>query len=305
MKHQETIGDIVAQETIEEHYNRKHIDAKIKKEIEDSTDLMARIDYGVELVKQYMAGAYYESKMQRIKQLKGLDLKDLVMDMFIGVAYSLRPELFTSVTAQMAARLKFSDKTEAITTVAEILGVLCQTDAFDIFKEKKMSSLMLVSRIQLSDKLLKFIEHSQYLPPMVCSPLELKHNYSSGYLTHNDSLILGQGNHHDGDLCLDVLNTMNSVALRLDTEFLSKVEEEPTFELDTQEKVEQWDRFKRQSYHFYTLIATEGNRFWLTHKVDKRGRIYACGYHINTQGASFKKAMIEFAEPELVEGVPT
>jgi DNA-directed RNA polymerase len=44
--------------------------------------------------------------------------------------------------------------------------------------------------------------------------------------------------------------------------------------------------------------------FHLTHKVDKRGRIYSQGYHVNTQGAAFKKAMIELAKEELIEGVP-
>jgi hypothetical protein len=139
---------------------------------------------------------------------------------------------------------------------------------------------------------------------MVCSPLPLTHNYSSGYLTHNDSLILGSDNHHDGDICLDVLNTMNNVALKLDTDFLSTVEEMPTFEMDTQDKIDQWRAFKKNSYCFYTLMATQGNRFYLTHKVDKRGRIYASGYHINTQGTAFKKAMLELAKEELVEGVP-
>jgi hypothetical protein len=205
----------------------------------------------------------------------------------------------------MAARLNFSDRTEAINTVGELLAVLCNTDAFDICKETRQSSLMLVSRIPLPDNLIEFIEHSQYLPPMVCEPLPLTHNHSSGYLTHNDSLILGSGNHHDGDICLDVLNTINKVAMKLDLDFLSKVEEEPTFELDTQDKLDQWMRFKKQSYTFYSLMAQQGNRLYFNNKVDKRGRVYACGYHINPQGAAFKKAQLELATEELVEGVPT
>jgi hypothetical protein len=163
---------------------------------------------------------------------------------------------------------------------------------------------MLVSRIPLSSALIKFVENSSYLPPMVCEPLELTTNYCSGYLSHKDSLILGKSNHHDGDICLDVLNTINKVELQLDTKFLSTVEETPTFELDTPEKIAQWDRFKRQSYKFYSLMVSQGNRFYLTHKYDKRGRIYAGGYHINSQGTAFKKASIELAREELVEGMP-
>jgi DNA-directed RNA polymerase len=94
------------------------------------------------------------------------------------------------------------------------------------------------------------------------------------------------------------------VKLRLDTQFLSQVEEEPTFDLDTREKMDAWSTFKKQSYKFYSLIAEQDNKFWLTHKVDKRGRIYASGYHITTQGSAFKKASIELAHEEVVTGVP-
>lgn len=312
----ETLREIVLQEMNEERYNRKHIDTKIRKAITDNHEMVAKLEQGVELVREYMGTTYtyetksgeskvFESKMRRIAQLQNVDIEAMVMDMFVGVAYSLRPELFVSVTAQMSARLGFSDRTEAITTVAELLAVLCRTDAFDIMKEGKMASLMIVSRIPLPESLLHFIENSQVLPPMVCEPLKLTHNHSSGYLTHNDSLILGSGNHHDGDLCLDVLNTMNKVAFKLDLDLLCKLEEEPTFELDTQDKADQWARFKQQSYAFYSLMAQQGNRFYFTNKVDKRGRIYSQGYHLNPQGAAFKKAQLELANEELVEGVPT
>ena len=302
---QETMRHIVMQEANETRFNRKHMDVKIRTEIEASALMMAKVSQGVDLVTAYINGEYYESKMKRVAQLNGMDIQAVVMDIFVGIAYSLKPDLFTSVSAQMASRLKFNDQTAAITTVAELMAVLCQTDAFDITKEMKMSSLMVVSCIPLSDELIKFIENSQYLPPMVCEPLPLTHNYSSGYLTHNDSLILGSGNHHDGDICLDTLNTMNQVALKLDTDFLCKVEEEPTFELDSQDKIDQWKRFKKQSTEFYVLMTEQGNQFYLCHKVDKRGRIYCSGYHISSQGAAFKKAMLEFATEEIVEGVPT
>lgn len=322
----ETMKQIVLQEMNEENYNRKHIDVKIRKAIEANPGMKPKLEQGVELVKAYLAGTYYASKARRVAQLQSLDLEALVMDMFVGVAYSQRPELFTSVSAQMAARLNFSDRTEAIATVGELLAVLCQTDAFDIIKANRQASLMLVSRIPLPANLIAFIENSEYLPPMVCEPLPLVHNHSSGYLTHNDSLMLGSGNHHDGDLCLDALNIVNKVRFKFDLDFLCKVEEEPSditvdkikeaagkkgkYISDGQAKervrlaLEGWDTFKSQSYVFYSLMAQQGNRFYLTNKTDKRGRTYSCGYHINPQGAAFKKAQLELASEELVEGVP-
>lgn len=300
----DTLIQIERQKSIERQYNRKHIDGYIKEAITSNPVMQEKITMGVSLIQEYLAKEYYPSKNNRIKQLENIDLPSLVLELFIGIAYCQREELFTSVTAQMASRLKFSDKTSAITTVAELIAVLCRTDAFDIGKANRMASLTVISRIPLEPELLVFIENSQYLPPMVCTPLELESNYSSGYLTHNDSLILGSGNSHSGDICLDVLNLVNKVALRLDTDFLSSIEEEPTFELDTQDKTNQWNVFKKQSYDFYLLIAQYGNTFYLTHKVDKRGRIYSQGYQISTQGTPFKKASIELAHEELVTGVP-
>jgi hypothetical protein len=302
--HDDTLQQIVMQEMVEERYNRKHIDRRIEAAILDTPEMVAKLEQGKTLVMQYLEGKYYDSKVRRIQQLTNMDMAALVLEIFIGIAYCQRPELFTSVSAQMAARLKFSDRTDAIMTVAELMAVLCQTDAFDITKASAQASLMVQSRIPLPESLIEFIDNSQYLPPMVCRPKEVTSNYTSGYLTHNDSLILGTGNHHDGDLCLDVINTMNGVALQLDLAFLSQVEEEPTFELDTQDKIDQWKAFKLQSYRFYSLMQQCGNQFWFTHKVDKRGRIYSQGYNINPQGTAFKKAMLELAAEELVEGVP-
>lgn len=300
----DTIKQVILQEENEKRYNRKHIDGYIREAIADSKDMQAKILQGVALLIGFINAKYYASKMLRLNPLKDMDLTELITDIFVGIAYYQREELFTSVSASMASRLKFSDKPEAIKTMAEILAVLCGTDAFDINKANKMASLVLVSRIPLSDQLIQFINDSAYLPPMVCEPLELVNNYSSGYLSHKDSLILGNGNHHDGDICIDVLNTINKVALKLDTQFLSKVEEEPTFELDTPEKILQWGNFKRQSYSFYKLMVDQGNEFYLTNRVDKRGRIYCSGYHISTQSTAFKKASIELSKEELIEGMP-
>ena len=293
--------DIVRQELIETRYSRKHIDEKIREEIKNNPDMLERVEAGVELLQEYMQGQYYASKMKRIEQLSALNLEELVMEIFVGIAYFQREELFTSVTAQLASRLNFSDKVDAIKTVAEMVAVLGQMDVFDITKADRQASMMLVSYIPLSKRLIDYINYSQYLPPMVCEPLELTHNYSSGYLTHNDSLVLGRGNHHDGDLCLDVLNIMNRVPLKMDTDFLSQFEEEPTFDLDTQDKIDDWNIFKKQSYEFYSLLASQGNKFYFNHKVDKRGRVYCQGYHLSTMGTSFKKASLEFFDEELVE----
>lgn len=299
----ETNQQITNQQWIEEHYNRRLINQKIKDYLGDPS-AQTKIDEGVALVNDYINTEYsYQSKNNRVAQLKLLDVRELVSTIIEGIAFVIRPELLTSVAAQMASRLGFSDKVNAIQTSSELLAVLCNTDLFDIYKESNFGSLKVVSRMVLPESIMKDIDNSEYLPPMVCEPLVLTNNRSSGYLSERGvSLILGgSANHHTGDICLDVLNKVNSVELSLNVEFLSYLEEEPTYALDTQEKADQWMNFKKTSYEMYKLMVKQGNKFHLTHRVDKRGRIYAQGYHITTQGTSFKKAMIDLAKQETVE----
>lgn len=299
-----TIKQIILQEMNEKRFNRRFIDGYIREFFDEHTEMQEKIVEGTQLVQQYLDKTYYESKNVRIAQLRLLDVTELVTDILVGVAYVIREELFTSVAAKLASKLGFTDKSDAVKTTAELLAVLCLTDVFDINKFDKMASLKLKSNIPLSPNILEYINNSHYMPPMVCKPLELENNYSSGYLSHKDSLILGNGNHHDGDICLDVLNIMNSTCLSLDTRYLCSVEEDATFTLDTPEKNKQWTDFKTQSYGVYELLAKQGNEFYLCHKVDKRGRVYSQGYHVNTQGTAFKKSMCELAQTELIEGMP-
>lgn len=298
----DTIKDIVAQEQIELHFGRKHVYQKIREYVVNQEDLQQKIKEGIYLVEGYMSKEYYLSKNARIEHLKTMNIPHIVHTLVEMVCTILRPELFTSVSAQLAARLGFDDKADSLKTAGELLAVICNTNLYDIYKPNKYASLEFVPRIILPQYLIDSINNMEYLPPMVCEPVEITGNYQNGYLTFKDSMVLGKGNHHDGDLCLDVINTMNKVSLKLDTAFLSTVEEEPTFALDTQEKIDQWANFKAQSYRMYMLMERHGNKFHLTHKVDKRGRIYAQGYHISTQGTAFKKAAIELSKEEYITG---
>lgn len=286
----------------EHAYSRKHIDGYILQELEQPVVQQA-IAHGVQLVQDWMSQSYYASKQARLAQLVDLDLIELVTKIFQGIAYVQREDLFTSVSAQLASRLQFSDKPEAIATMAELLAVLCETDMFDIIKASRQASLTIISRIPIREEVLRYIENSTFQLPMVCPPEYVDHNRKSGYLTYNESLVLGSGNHHEGDLCLDVINLQNQVALTLDVEFLKQHELQPSFDIQTPAQRQQWEDFKYTSQHIWLHLFNQGNRFYLTNKVDKRGRLYSIGYHVNTQGNQFQKAMIELADGEVVEGV--
>ena len=301
----ETLLNVENQYANEERFSRKYIENKVKLYLKKDPDVNVKVHQGLSLLEAWLNQSYYAYKDTRLEQVRKLDLEELIWSIYTFVACLLKPDLYTSVVAQLASHVGFSEKKEGIQTMSEIIAILAETDVYDLFRDPtkgKYSSVYIRSNVNLTNALKLDLERSCYIPPMVVKPEVLTHNRSSGYLTvKGDSLILGKGNnHHDGDICLDVLNIMNSVELNLDVDFLSTVEELPNHELDTEEKREQWEDFKKQSYYFYSLLVNQGNHIYLTHKVDKRGRIYAQGYHITTQGTSFKKASLELAKKEIV-----
>lgn len=292
------------QESNEYRYCRHHLRKHLEEELWEHPSNEAKVRHGVLLLEHWLSQDYYESKNIRLAQLKNLDLDRLVRDIFISIAQIPNRETFVSATAQIARHLDFDDRTSAITTIAEITAVLCETDAFDIIKESARASLQIENRLQLSNHAVAAINRAMFPLPMVCPPRLLRTNFESGYLSFNNSVLLGRANSYSEDVCLDVINTQNQIELRLDTEFLSTVEELPSHQLDTVEKEQNWAQFKQESYGVYHLIAQQGNAFYLTNKWDTRGRMYCVGYHVTTQGTPFKKAMIELAHTEIVEGVP-
>ena len=319
----------------ERQFNKRHIDKYVQADLFESDDggyMSLKVTQGIELITNLINGDYFPSKNARLSQLKGVDLEHLVKQIYTGICYIGDQELpLVTVIGQLGSRLGFDDRREAYQTMGEILAVLCETDVFDIFKYHPQGKLMVRNNIGINPKIQEFIDRSCYLPPLVCEPKELTNNMSTAYYTHEaDSLILGGSiNHHDGDICLDVLNDSNKVPLSLDVEFLCTFEEEPTFDLNTikdetiekyeakgrklkahdiaamvKQQKQQWLHYKKQSYYFYSLMVNQGNKFYLGHKVDKRGRIYAQGYHINYMGTSFKKCMVNLSEKKVITGIP-
>ena len=290
------------QRSNELEFARTHVLRYMKTWIEETPEVLERVEHGVILLKTWLGKNHFESKQKRLNQIRDMDLKQLVLDITAGIAFVTKKETFVTVTGQMASHLNFSDRRDSIATIGEMLGVLCNTGIFVIWKQTLESQMMLQSQMSLPAKLLNAIERSQYPTPMVCPPEIVKSNFESGHLTFNDPRILGKHAAHTDDICLDIINTQSQIALKLNTEFLSIVEEEPNPDkpLDTLEKQRNWSQLKASSYETYLLMAKQGNEFYFNPAYDKRGRVYTQGYQINFQGSSFKRASLQLAKEEHV-----
>ena len=304
----ELFKHIVQQEIIENSFNKKLLREKLKHIV--ITEYPEYLDKALELVNEYLTKDHYPSKNARIAKLKEHDLEKLVISLIAGTMQCQVAYPFTAICGELAGAVKGFNQPDAVKSVGELLAVMCNSDAYDI-NRRSDDSFELVSRLEIPEKVLHWIENTQYLPPMIVKPLEVKNNRDTGYLTVKDSLVLGKGNHHDGDICLDVINTANSVQLKLDTQFVSSYELE--FNPSTKPKrkavtpmglrtaVENFGLYKKMAYRTMSMIAQTQNEFYLTHRVDKRGRLYSCGYHLATQGTAYNKACIEFCEEEFID----
>lgn len=152
----------------------------------------------------------------------------------------------------------------------------------------------------------KVIDAYQYPLPMIVPPEPVKTNQNTGYMSIPGSIILKK-NHHEDDVCLDHINRVNAIPLKLNTDVVAflqnkwkRLDKRKPGEsvADFMERRKAFHKFDESSRAVIKAILAAGEQFWLTHKYDKRGRVYCQGYHITYQGNDWCKACIEFAHEE-------
>jgi hypothetical protein len=155
------------------------------------------------------------------------------------------------------------------------------------------------------------LERYQYPLPMVIPPRPLKTNTDTGYLTVTESVIL-KDNHTEDDVCLDHLNRVNQIPLRINADVARMVKnrwknldrpKDGEHVQDYQKRKSAFEKYDRNSKEVMELLDVGNDGvFYMTHKYDKRGRTYAQGYHVNPQGSPWNKACIEFVNQEVALG---
>jgi hypothetical protein len=161
----------------------------------------------------------------------------------------------------------------------------------------------------ITDEVQRDLDRYQYPLPMVVPPLRVMDNRDTGYFTHRSSILLRK-NHHDDDVCLDHINRVNRIpfVINYDTAHmisgawrnLDRPKPGET-QADYDKRVKAFEKYDASSKDVIAKLLAYGNEFYLTHRYDKRGRVYCQGYHVNYQGAPWNKAVIELANKEFVE----
>lgn len=242
------------------------------------------------------------------KELFEPDEEHLNIKLDIMGIVSERNHVFFDTIIEML--IEKSNIKESKQVIADVLLELCERNYIDL--ETVRNNQKIWRNYVVSPETQEKIEGLKSLPPMIVEPLPVNHkgnNRGSGYLTiGSDSLILND-NHHEGDLCTDVLDKYNCIPLSINTDIVQTIRncwgtlfDEETNKLTEEYKIKlaSFEEFEKYSIKFMAMLVNQDNKFWLTHKYDKRGRIYSVGYWVNDQGNSYQKACVEFYNKELV-----
>lgn len=262
---------------LEKLFNKNQLLPRIRKEFEECKDFDFR---------KYMLS-------------KTID-PDFGFNLMVQMALHKRTTLPTLVGI---LRNHFNSDTQA---TADALLVAAEADLVDW----EPNFQMFVVKFNVAQHVQEELDRYQFPLPMIVEPRELRTNRSSPYLELKDGSVILRDNHHNDDVCLDHLNKMNKIKFCLNNQTavmiqnqwrnLDKQKEGETKQ-DFEKRKRAFAKYDRTAKDVMAQVTKLGNEFFLTHKYDKRGRIYAQGYHINYQGTAWNKAVIEFVNKELVE----
>lgn len=164
-----------------------------------------------------------------------------------------------------------------------------------------------VVRYDISRDVQEDLDRFQYPLPMVIEPKEVRTNKESGYMLTDGSVILKK-NFHNDDVCLDHINRANKVRLTINQNTATLIKNkwrnlDKTREGESREEFlkrkKAFEKHDRVAKDVMSILTARTDVFYLTHKYDKRGRVYCQGHHVTYQGTPWNKAVIEFADKEV------
>ncbi|MNO13199.1 hypothetical protein D3C76_28280 [compost metagenome] len=260
---------------LEKIYNKNQLMKRIREEFENCEDF----DF-----KKYMAA-------QKIDPKFGIDL-------LAQMALHKRCDLPTLVGVLQRHFLTAQD-------CADALDKACEADLVDW----EMTSKMFIVKFTIGQEVQEELDRFQFPLPLVVPPRKVECNLDTGMYTSDGSIILKK-NHHDDDVCLDHINRVNQIAFKIDWRVATMVKNQwrnldkpkagETRE-DFLKRKKAFEKYDRTAHDVMNIITQHTDQFHLTHKYCKRGRTYCQGYHVNYQGTAWNKAVINFANEEMVE----
>jgi len=271
---------------------------------------MPEIDDAVRRIQTYRSKTYTSSKgnplVNKNRYLEEWeptedDIKEIVVCIFNAVLAHGRMS-YQGLCGMLNHKIKVEDLIDRVNIIASCTALVSKTGLVTVDYGISGEYIMVDTEYEMDDLLLTDRHGTIFHRPQLVE---------SNMDPEQGSMILGgKLKHHNGFICLDHINKMNQIPLCLNKEFLMKYPETPKDgfldegdpEWKLRQKEDLWDLYVEQSqekiFEILSVKTSNKNRIYLNHKYCTRGRSYATGYYINSQGSSFKKASLQLANKE-------
>lgn len=259
---------------------------------------LPEIDEIIEAIMEYRTKEdWYESKAEMLSQwdIDHEGVWELVIAIFTA---SITQEYLTlqSMVGMLNHRVKMDDEIDRVKIIADIIGICIHHELIEMHS-KNGEMFRISCTYEVEEEIPEWDKHAAITK---CPPL-VQGNFDRAGGT--GSVILGHPmNHHEGDLRLSHLRRMSRIAFRVDKEFVEGYEEARKHDPETEEEWEVWEKEKAASLAKYEELMANNTTFFLRHAFDSRGRSYSRSWHLNPQGSSYKKAVVQLADMQTVEG---
>lgn len=284
-----------------EKYSRKSAKAKIKAICESQDKSIEVLSNKIlEWKEEYLKGNIgkpYKTKTDVVNMIT----EDIADELAISILFTtilLSKNTFQSYIGHVASQINLELEPFRKAQLAAWILAYCDGGAYNIIAPAigSMMNYSVEPKISLSIEDSQELSRCFFLPPSKDKLNDWTNPYNGGYSFERSYAILGDSfNKHNYPIDLNTLNILQSVKYKL------------TNNVDTPQKLDEEASDDRVVQFALAEIQTRkvlkeyrDEEFSFVWKFDKRGRVYSCGYDINVQGDSYRKASLEFAKEEIV-----
>jgi len=252
------------------------------------------LDSMIQKIEYYKDTDFWESKNKRIEAIiDSYEVAKLITMYTFGFVHQIQ-ELVGKLAPMLSKDCSYQEKIRNASDLIEV----CEGHVYDVYIDEHICIKSIYSH---SPEIYEYLALRKFNAPMLVPPKHWESNEDGGYYdTHTHCVIGSIHNRHNKTQSLDVLNLLQDIQWELDEGTL-EYPEEPNKEFKNPDSCEQFTKFKEDSKGLYEKYR--GKTFYFLWQMDKRGRQYSKGYHINLQASSYKKSLLNFARKELITGV--
>lgn len=163
------------------------------------------------------------------------------------------------------------------------IGLHCNTPT--VYYDPENLSSNLLFEVKLIPPQLNMEEYEGYIHPLPNLEPGIPNNIMLGYSMEDPE-----------DMIEDIISLYNNISCSLNEDVIANCKN--SWKTDNEKAKKAFEVFTNVTEDSYKAMLMLKNQFYFDHNLDKRGRIYSKGYHINPQGNQYQKAVIQFTKKE-------